>query len=126
MKRLTIGLVVGLLAFAAGVAAQDRIFPFRGAFQDTYVSQPCAPNGGLKGAVAPMIYDRNAWLVYTCADDTVVLRRYLNPNDNVSTPTPVFVVPAPFDPAAVCRAYPGFVPTKDGTGCVPPDHPAAR
>lgn len=110
---LVLAVSLAVLVFAAGVAAQDRIFAFRGAFQDVGVSHPCGADG-LKGAASMTVYDTNAWIVFTCADDRVVLRRYFNPNDN-ARPTP-----------ALPQCPVGFVHTKDGHGCVPPNHPLAR
>lgn len=129
MKRTLIGAVIALGLFGAGAAAQDRIFAFRGAFQDIQLGEhPCGANG-LKGSASITVYDRNATILYTCNDDRVIVRRYFNPNDNAITPVPVFTVPMPGAgaprPLADCSAYPGFVLTKDGTGCVPPDHPSA-
>jgi hypothetical protein len=78
--------------------------------------KPCG-EAGLKGAASMTVYDTNAWIVYTCTDDRVVLRRYFNPNDNAK----------PIAPAAALPVCPnGFVNTKDGQGCVPPNHPLAR
>lgn len=83
------------LAFASPVAAQDAFFAFHGAFVDIPVSQPCGFNG-LKGPASMTVYDKNAWLVYTCNDDRVILRRYFNANDNVIAPSsPVQAPPAP-------------------------------
>lgn len=125
MKRVTLGVVGALTLFVAGAFAQDAIFAFRGAYQDTVVSQPCGANG-LKGSATMTVYDRNAWIVYTCNDDRVVLRRYFNPNDNAVTAIPVYTTPAPVTPQPTdCAAYPGFVMGRRG-GCVPPDHPDAR
>jgi hypothetical protein len=91
MKRMILGVVAALVVFAAGVGAQDAIFAFRGAFADTLVTNPCGANG-LKGPASMTVYDRNAWIVYTCNDDRVALRRYFNPNDNAiggtSNPAP--------------------------------------
>lgn len=85
------------------------------------------------------VYDTNPWIVYTCQDDRVILSRYINPNDSVRAPQPVFVVGQnPNDPAPALPVYvtpapaalpvcpAGFVHTKgNGQGCVPPNHPLA-
>lgn len=127
MRRLIIGVVASIGLFGVGAFAQDRIFAFRGAFQDTQLGEhPCGANG-LKGSASITVYDRNATVLYTCNDDRVIVRRYFNPNDNVVQPMPVFTVTRPNTPPPTltdCAAYPGFVLGRSG-GCVPPDHPDA-
>lgn len=130
MKKLI--LVLAFVACVGAVAAaQDYIYAFRFAYVDIPVpAPPCA----VVDSVTTMVYDRSAWLVFTCVDGRVILRRYFNPNDNGIAPQPVYTVPAPGSaqplvvepPAISCTQYPGFVPTADHTGCVPPDHPLAR
>lgn len=125
MKRLAIAAAL-IATFAVGIVAQDAIFPFHGAFKDTPLGdQPCVT--GLKGPASMTVYDTNAWIVYTCSDDRVILRRYFNPNDNATKAVPVIVMPTPAiaPTMPVCPA--GMVNTLgDGTGCVPPNHPLAR
>lgn len=116
-----------LVAAALGAAAQDKIFAFHGAFQDTTISPgPCGDEGPI-GAVSMTVYDGNAWLVYTCKYDQVVLRRYFNPNDNVKQPIPVIVMQQIPVPATMPVCPVGMVNTiGDGQGCVTPSHPLAR
>ena len=129
--------VLGCVLIAASVLrAQDYIFAFRatGFVEIEIPSAPCP----LLGSASMTVYDRSAWLVFTCIDQRVILRRYFNPNDNGIAPSPVYVVPQPGSVAQAsaptpvelptvmsCAQYPGFVPTKGGTGCVPPNHPDA-
>lgn len=122
MKRIILALVLALGCGAAGVAAQDYIFAFRAAgFAEITVPPPCEANG-LKGPASMTVYDKSAWLVYTCNDDRVVLRRYFNPNDNVGpAPIPVFTVPNPYD------TTPAPAPIRSVMISCPVDpHPACR
>jgi hypothetical protein len=95
MRRKFVLVIAALALFHAGAHAQDAFFAFHGAFVDVPVSQPCGANG-LKGSASMTVYDHSAWLVYTCNDDRVILRRYFNANDNVIAPSsPVQAPPAP-------------------------------
>ena len=131
MKRLIVGVVLAVVVFAAGAVAQDRFYAFRTGHMD--VPLPAGPCGfqGIRGPVTMTVYDRSAWVVYTCNDDRVILRRFMNPNDTAITPQPVYTVAKPgsqpIDPLLHpdCPAYPGMVPSRFG-GCVPPDHPDAK
>jgi hypothetical protein len=111
MRKILAAVVVALVVFAAGVYAQDRIFAFRGAFTDTVIGQPCG-EAGLKGAASMTVYDTSAWIVYTCTDDRVVLRRYFNPNDNVK-PIPTApqsaTISCPADTHPSCKVLPAGV-----------------
>lgn len=77
-------------------------------------AHPCG-GLGLKGAASLAVIDGAAHVLYTCANDSVIVREFAV---QVQAPAP----PAPMD----CSHIPGFVSTQDGTGCVPPDHPLAR
>lgn len=107
--RKVAALVAGIVAtFAAGLGAQDAYYAFRFAYIDTVIEapQPCGSRG-LMGPVSMTVYDRNAWLVYTCADNRVVLRRYKNPNDNaVDTPIDRTVPPPTTAPEPVLLTIP--------------------
>ena len=136
MNRKTIlGVVVALGLFAGGVSAGDYIYAFRNAPTfDIAVTSPCTLNGSqTRNASGLTVYDRNAWIVFTCEDGSTILRRYLNPNDNAISPVPVYTVPnpnvpeqptTPATPATVRCTVPGMVTSIYG-GCVPPNHPSA-
>jgi hypothetical protein len=128
-RRLLVG-VIALGLFGGGVFAQDHFFAFRGAFIDIPITSPCLAT---VRSASMTVYDGNAWVVYTCSDGNagqVVLRRYLNPNDNVKAPVAVYTVEdpnasgEPQNPSLAAGHTPGMITSIYG-GCVPPDHPSA-
>jgi hypothetical protein len=134
LKALVLVLVMGSAALASDY--------FYTTFQFGYVDHvlpgggTAAPCGavGVKGAVAPVVYDGSIWVFYTCNDaagkERVVARRFFHPNDNAQPPQTSSTPETPFDSGGFrpdrnpCAAYPGFVPSTSG-GCVPPNHPLA-
>jgi hypothetical protein len=123
-RRLLVG-IVALGLFGGGVFAQDFIFAFKAHAQDVQIEPPC-----MAVSASMTIYDRNPWIVFTCNTGQVILRRYLNPNDNAIAPVAVYTVrdpntPIPRDPrdptVEACHV-PGMVTGIYG-GCVPRDHP---
>lgn len=86
-RKTFLGVVLALAVFGGGVYAQDRIFAFRGAFVDIPIEAPC-----VVVSTSMAVYDRNPWLVFTCNTGQVILRRYMNPNDNVIAPVRVTIV----------------------------------
>jgi hypothetical protein len=123
IRSLAIVVLVG--AGAAAARAQDKFFTFAtAAFVDIPVVSPCGP----VRAASMTVYDKNAWVVFTCTSGEVVLRRYLNPNDNAVAPTAVYTVAdptaaVPVDDRHTCTV-PGMVTGIYG-GCVPLNHPNA-
>lgn len=123
MKRTLLALVFALGCGAAGVAAQDYIFAFRAAgFAEITIKPPCE-SSGLKGPASMTVYDTSAWLVFTCNDDRVVLRRYFNPNDNTIAPVAVYTVPNPNGIPATPTAAPVLSVL---ISCPTNPHPACR
>jgi hypothetical protein len=130
MTRTTVLSLVAVLCLSSvGAYAGDLFYAFHGAFVDVPLTSPCAST---QTASAIGVYDGNAWITFTCNDGSVILRRYLNPNDNSKPPTAVYTVPNPNAPAPVPTAapktvactVPGMVTSING-GCVPPNHPLA-
>lgn len=102
MRKRMVGMaglvVLSVLVGVLGAKAGDAIYAFKGAFVDieiTQTAQPCGANG-LKGSTSMTVYDSNAFVVFTCNDDRVILRRFLNPNDAGTAPVPVYTVPNPY------------------------------
>lgn len=81
MKRLALAIAL-VVAVASGAIAQDFIYT---RFQ-TWVDAPTiqAPPCYVLGPAQPVLYDTSLWLFYTCADGTVIPRRFLHPNDQVA------------------------------------------
>ena len=138
------GVVAVMLSVAAGtVAAQDYFFPLFGAYVDHVVpgDSPCGATP--IRTITPSTYEDTVMLWYLCEDNRVIARRFFRSGGSSEVPKPVYLVnppdttfssgstpaptatPAPAAPAN-CSAYPGFVATVNGDGCVPPDHPLAR
>ena len=138
------GVVAAALSLAVGTAAaQDYFFPLFGAYVDHVVpgDSPCGATP-IK-TITPSTYEETVMLWYLCEDNRVIARRFFRSGGSSEVPKPVYLVNPP-DPAlatssttapglvpassspSICSAYPGFVVTTNGDGCVPPDHPLAR
>jgi hypothetical protein len=137
------GVVAAALSLAAGtVAAQDYFFPLFGAYVDHVVpgDSPCGATP--IRTITPSTYEETVMLWYLCEDNRVIARRFFRAGGSSEVPRPVYLVNPPAAPStgatpaagttpasssspSICSAYPGFVVTINGDGCVPPDHPLA-
>ena len=137
------GVVAAALSLAAGTAAaQDYFFPLFGAYVDHVVpgDSPCGATP--VRTITPSTVEETVMLWYLCEDNRVIARRFFRSGGSSEVPKPVYLVNPPdptFSPGStpaptstpsssppICSAYPGFVVTTNGDGCVPPDHPLAR
>jgi hypothetical protein len=137
------GVVAATLSLAVGTAAaQDYFFPLFGAYVDHVVPgySPCGATP--VRTITPSTYEETVMLWYLCEDNRVIARRFFRSGGTSEVPKPVYLVnppdttfsssptpaptQAPSASPATCSAYPGFVATINGDGCVPPDHPLAR
>ena len=129
-------IAAGVLALTLGatVGATTVGYIWQLPATDIQVAQhPCAT--GLKGPVAPFLMEGVPKFLYTCNDDTVIVRDFapvvIQPpivctTAQVQAGTCGF--PRPFHPTQppnACAHIPGFVEGVNG-GCVPADHPLAR
>jgi hypothetical protein len=104
VSRRLIVVVALVLAAAAGAAAQDYYYTtFRFGHVDHVL--PDAPCLTL-GSVSPVVYDRSAWVFYTCADGRVIGRRFHHPNDNASPDYSHVPAAKPSDPTATSTPAP--------------------
>lgn len=112
MKKLLI--IAAFVALAFGVThASTYLNIFGGEYFDIELPpQPCGL-AGVRTAV-PFLQNGDVFILYTCSNSRIIARQF-----------PHVIVPQPA-PTVSCAHIPGFVPTKDGNGCVPPGHPLAR
>lgn len=129
MKRVAVGGVLVIVLGYLGVeftTAQDFIYTgFSTSRVYPLALRPCG-DVGLKGPVAPEVYDTTLWLFYTCNDDRVIPVRFFNPIDNAHTvAAPVTAPPTERQVELPLSKCPGNFVAGIYGGCVPPDHPMA-
>jgi hypothetical protein len=104
-----VGVIALLLAlvFTSGALAQDYYYTtFQVPNRDfTLPEAPCV----VQGSAQPLVYDRSAWVFYTCVDGRVIARRFFHPNDSTNAPESTLphvpATPSPTAPSvAACDA----------------------
>lgn len=94
MRRLLIGAATAVLAlFVVSATAQDHFFPLFGVYKDEVLNAPSPCTAGTIADVDPVLFDRSLFLIYRCADDRIIARRFFRSNGG-NDPTPT-VTPSP-------------------------------
>lgn len=126
MKNIVIG-VITVAVFTVGAMTGKAQDYFYTTFQFGNIDYqlppgPCQSHGGVKNSNT-FVYDKSAWIYYSCVDGTEFQRRFFHPIDNIQTtevvPPPVVSSPAPII-QSTCPT--GFYPAIQG-GCVDWNHP---
>ena len=124
---VSIGMVGGIVAVGVTLGAVSYVNTFWNGHID-YPLPPSPCQMGVERTAGMTVVEREGetWVYYTCHSlDGVSSRewaRVYHHGRAGATPTPA---PPTVPPAVSCSHIPGFVPTSDGSGCVPPDHPLA-
>lgn len=108
MRTILLAAVLGV-ALGAGVSAALTRPAFLDAQDFAVAPSPCG--AAMTMQATPFVYQEVIWATYLCSDNRVIMRQFAMQAQDEARPP-------------VCPV--GFVWTKDGRGCVPPDHPLAK